>query len=186
MSAATSIVAGAAGRYATALFELADEAGSLDKAEADLGTLGTAIGESKDLSDLISSPLYTREQQATAMRAICDKAEIGPLVANLIGLMAEKRRLFALPQVIRRFGELMADHRGEVTADVASARPMTDAQQAALAKKLKASVGRDVKLNIAVDESLIGGLVVKVGSRMIDTSIRARLTALRTVMKEVG
>lgn len=186
VTAATSIVAGAAGRYATALFELAGESGSLDQAEADLATLGGAIRESADLASLISSPLYTREEQARAMRAVCQKAGIGTLVTNLVGLMADKRRLFALPEVIRLFGELMAAHRGEVTADVTAAHPLSDAQRAALADRLKASVGRDVKLNVAVDEGLIGGLVVKVGSRMIDTSIRSRLAALRTVMKEVG
>ena len=186
MTASTSILAGAAGRYATAMFELAREEGALEAVEADLNALGEAIGTSPDLASLISSPLYTREQQATAMAAICAKAGTGTLVTNLVGLMAGKRRLFALPEVIRLYGELMADHRGEVTADVTSARALTDAQQAALSAKLKASVGRDVKLNIAVDEGLIGGLVVKVSSRMIDTSIRSRLAALKNVMREVG
>ncbi len=186
MPASTSIVAGAAGRYATALFELAQEEGALEAAEADLGTIGAAIGESDDLSNLISSPLYTRDQQAAAMAKICEKAGIGQTVTNLIALMAAKRRLFALPEVIRIFGELMAEHRGEVTADVTSAHPLSEAQQSALSEKLKAAVGRDVKLNMSVDDALIGGLVVKVGSRMIDTSIRARLAALQNVMKEAG
>lgn len=186
MTAATSIVAGAAGRYATALFELAGEEDKLEDVEADLRALGEAIEESRDLSKLISSPLYSRSQQAAAMKAICEKAGTGELTRNLVLLMAEKRRLFALPEVIRLYGELMADHRGEITAEVTAAQKLSDAQQKALSEKLKASVGSDVKLNITVDEGLIGGLVVKVGSRMIDTSIRSRLAALKNVMKEAG
>ena len=187
MSAATSIAAGAAGRYATALFDLAAESGAIDAVEADIAALGAAVNDSPELATMLASPLYGREEQAAAMNAICGAAGLGPYVTNLVALMAAKRRLFALPQTISQFGRLVAEHRGEVTAEVTSARALSDAQQAALSDKLKAAVGREVKLDMTVDEDLIGGLVVKVGSRMIDTSIRAQLARqCKNVMKEVG
>ena len=186
MTASTSLTAGAAGRYATALFELAGEAGTLDQAEADLTTLQAALSDSADLSDLIKNPLYTRAQQGDAMSAICDAMGVSGLVKNVVGLMAAKRRLFALPEMIAGFQALMADHRGEMTAEVTAARPLSDAQTAALAAQIKGAMGKDVKLNVTVDESIIGGLVVKVGSKMIDSSIRSRLNALQNVMKEAG
>ena len=186
MTASTSLTAGAAGRYATALFELAGESNSLDQAEADLGALQTALDESADLQSLIKNPMYTRDQQGGAMAAVCDKMGVSALVKNVVGLMAAKRRLFALPEMIAGFKALMANHRGELTADVTAARPMSDAQVSALADQIKGAMGKDVKLNVTVDESIIGGLVVKVGSKMIDSSIRSRLNSLQNVMKEAG
>ncbi|MEM6663738.1 MAG: F0F1 ATP synthase subunit delta [Pseudomonadota bacterium] len=186
MTASTSLTSGAAGRYSTALFELAKEAGVLETAEADLTAMATALDESADLDSLIRNPMYTREQQGEAMAAICAKMGASDLVQNVIGLMAAKRRLFALPEMITGFQALMADHRGEITADVTAAMPMSDAQTGALAEQIKSVMGRDVKLNVTVDESIIGGLVVKVGSKMIDSSIRSRLNSLRNVMKEAG
>lgn len=181
----STLTSSAAGRYATALFELAQEAGALDEAERDLNALGSAIDESSDLTALISSPIYTRAQQGNAMAAIADAMGLGDLVRNLIGLMASKRRLFVLPELISIFAELMADHRGEITAEVTAARPLSEAQQAALAEKLGAATSKQVKLDIAVDDALIGGLVVKLGSRMIDTSIRSKLAGLQNAMREV-
>lgn len=186
VTASTSLTAGAAGRYATALFELALDGGLLDQVEADLGALQGALAESADLAEVIKNPLYTREQQGDAMAALGDKMGLSSLVKNVVGLMATKRRLFALPQMITGFQALLADHRGEVTAEVTSAKPMSDAQIAALKDQIKASVGRDVKLNVTVDERIIGGLIVKVGSKMIDSSIRSRLNALQNVMREAG
>lgn len=184
--AATSLTSGAAGRYATALFELARDAGELDRAEADLNQLDAALGGSPELADLIRNPVYTRSEQGAAMAAVADRMGLGPLVRNVVALMASKRRLFALPQTIAQFRALLAEHRGEVTADVTAAHELSDAQRDALAAKLKDSLGRDVKLNVRVDRDIIGGLVVRVGSRMIDSSIRSRLARLQNAMKEVG
>lgn len=182
----TSLTSGAAGRYATALFELAQDAKALDQTETDLTALGAALDESTELSDLIRNPVYTRDQQGAAMAAIADKMGLSPLVKNVIGLMATKRRLFAVPQLISVFQGLMAEHRGEVTADVTAAHALSKTQSDALVAKIKAAMGRDVKLNVTVDEDIIGGLVVKVGSKMIDSSIRSKLTSLQNAMKEVG
>ena len=186
MTASSSLTAGAAGRYATALFDLASEAGTLDQTEADLKALGAALEESPELGNLMRDAIYTRDQQSTSMSAIGDKMGLSQLVKNVIGLMAAKRRLFAVPELIRVFEALMAEHRGEVTAEVTAARPMSDAQSNALVEQIKSATGREVKLNVAVDESIIGGLIVKVGSKMIDSSIRSRLTNLQNAMKEVG
>lgn len=183
---ATSLTAGAAGRYATALFELAEDAGSLDQAEADLIAVEEALAESDDLSDLLRNPIYTRAQQGAAVAAVADRMGLSALVKNVLGLMATKRRLFAVPQLIRVFKALMADHRGEITAEVTAARALSDAQSSALVDQIKAAMGREVKLNVTVDEGIIGGLVVRVGSKMIDSSIRSRLAALQNAMKEVG
>lgn len=184
--AATSLTSGAAGRYATALFELARDAGELDRAEGDLDQLAQALDESAELGDLIRNPVYTRAEQGAAMGAVAERMGLSQLVRNVVGLMAEKRRLFALPETIAQFRALLAEHRGEVTAEVTSAHPLSDTQRSALAGKLKESLGRDVKLNVSVDEDIIGGLVVRVGSRMIDSSIRSRLARLQNAMKEVG
>jgi F-type H+-transporting ATPase subunit delta len=175
-----------AGRYATALFELARDTKTLDKVEADATAFETALAESPELSDMIHSPVFTREEQGNAIAAIAAKMDLGPAVTNTLGLMAQNRRLFVVPGLIAQLKALIADHRGEVTAEVTAARPLSEEQAAELAKVLKASVGKDVKIRVAVDESLIGGLVVKVGSRMIDSSIRSKLASLQNIMKEVG
>lgn len=184
--AATSLTSGAAGRYSTALFELAREAGELDRAEADLNQLAEALETSLELNELIRNPVYTRAEQEKGMAAIAERMGLSQLVRNVVGLMAQKRRLFALPQMIAMFRALLAEHRGEVTAEVTAAHPLSDAQRDALAQSIKSSMGRDVKLNVRVDEGIIGGLVVRVGSRMIDSSIRSKLARLQNAMKEVG
>jgi F-type H+-transporting ATPase subunit delta len=175
-----------AGRYATALFEIAKESKALDQVEADILAVEAAMAESPELRDMLSSPVFSREDQARAIAAIAAKMGLGAAVANTLGLMAQNRRLFVVPALIAQIKALIAADRGEMTAEVTTARPLTDAQTDALAQTLKASVGKDVRLDVTVDESLIGGLVVKVGSRMIDTSIRAKLANLQNVMKEVG
>jgi F-type H+-transporting ATPase subunit delta len=177
---------GAAGRYANALFELAREAGKLDEAERDMQALGAALAASEDLRRLAASPVYGREAQARAMAAVAARMGLSDLVTKTVGLMAAKGRLFMLGQVIRVFAQLMAEHRGEVTAEVTAARQMSDTQRKALAEQLRKAMGREVRLNVTVDEGIIGGLVVKVGSKMVDTSIRSRLAALQNAMKEVG
>ena len=186
MSSSATLTSGVAGRYATALFEIARDSKSLDKVEADVLALEAAMAESPELRGMFASPIFTREDQGKAVMALAARMGLGPEVANTLGLMAQNRRLFVLPGLIAQLKALIADHRGEVTAEVTSARPLNDAQVADLAGTLKKNVGKDVSLKVTVDESLIGGLVVKVGSRMIDTSIRSRLAALQNAMKEVG
>jgi F-type H+-transporting ATPase subunit delta len=186
VASSATLTSGVAGRYATALFELAREGKALDQVEADVTALEAALAESADLRDMLASPVFTREDQGNAIAAIAAKMGLGPIVANTLGLMAQNRRLFVVPGVVAQLKALIAAERGEVTAEVRSAKPLTKAQSEALSAKLKASVGREVKLDVTVDESLIGGLVVKVGSRMIDTSIRAKLARLQNVMREVG
>ena len=186
MSSSASLTSGVAGRYATALFEIARESNTLDKVESDILAVEAALAESPDLRDMLASPVFSREDQARAIAAIADKMGLGPAVANTLGLMAENRRLFVVPALIAQLKGLIAAARGEVTAEVTAARPLTPEQTEALAGTLRTSVGKDVRLHVTVDESLIGGLVVKVGSRMIDTSIRAKLANLQNVMKEVG
>jgi len=181
-----SISTGIAQRYATAVFELAKESKKLAAVEKDLDALDAALGESADLTAMIASPVYSRSDQAKAVTALATKMGLSTMIAGALGVMAEKRRLFILPQFVSGLRAAIAEDKGEVTAEVTAAKAMTKAQQDKLAKALKASVGKDVKIKLAVDESLIGGLVVKVGSKMIDSSIRSRLNALQNSMKEVG
>ena len=186
MTASSSLTAGAAGRYATALFELARDAGTLDQAESDLGDVRSLLADSPELMELLRNPIYTRAEQGSAMQAVCARMGLSQLVSNVIGLMASKRRLFALPEMMSVFEALMADHRGEVTAEVTAAHELSDAQQAALVDQIKGAIDQDVKLSVTVDPAIIGGLIVKVGSRMVDSSIRSKLAGLQNAMKEVG
>ena len=186
MSESASISSGIADRYATAVFDLAKEGKELNKLEANLDDLSAALASSPELTDLIQSPIYSREAQSDAISAVAAKMGLTKTLQNVLALMASKRRLFVLPHMVTRLRELIADEKGEVTADVASAIKLTAAQSKKLAETLKAQVGKDVKINATVDESLIGGLVVKVGSKMIDTSVRSKLNSLQNAMKEVG
>jgi len=186
VSEPASISAGIAERYATAIFEIAQENKNLDGLEASLNDLAAALGDSADLRTLISSPLISRGDQGAAISAIAKKMKLAPVMQKSLALMAEKRRLFVLPQLIDALRALLMDERNEVIADVVSAKALTEAQTSKLAKTLSARVGKTVTINAAVDESLIGGLVVKVGSKMIDTSIRSKLNSLQNSMKEVG
>ena len=186
MSESASISTGIAARYATAVFELAKDGKELDRLEADVTALDAAITDSADFRSLIHSPIYSRDAQGSAVAAIAEKMELSGTVANTLMLMASKRRLFVLPQLITALRGLIADEKGEVTADVRAATQLTADQETKLAATLKSSVGKEVKMNVSVDESLIGGLIVKVGSKMIDTSIASKLAALQNTMKEVG
>ncbi len=186
VSATASITAGASGRYAIALFEIAKEAKALAAVEADLDSLQAALDESADLRDVISSPLLSREEQGKAMRALTEKMGLGAEVSNTVALMAENRRLNALPEMISQVKAQAADDRGEVSAEVTAAKALTEKQSTALAAALKKSVGKDVNVNVTVDKDLIGGLIVKVGSAMVDSSLRSKLNNLQNAMKEVG
>lgn len=186
MSEPASISSGIAARYATALFELAKDDKALKSLEADAEALGAALEASADLRAMIASPVISREDQAAAMAAIAKKMKLSALTANTLALMGSKRRLFVLPQLVADVQARIAAEKGEVTAEVTSAATLSADQTKKLAATLKARVGKDVKLKVAVDESLIGGLVVKLGSTMIDTSVRSKLAALQNAMKEVG
>ncbi len=179
-------VSGVAERYASALFDLASDESAIDAMEAELASLSAMIHESEDLRRLIQSPVFSADEQQRAIGAIADKAGIKGLTGNFLRLLAQNRRLFALPGIIRAFRAMAAAERGEITAEVASARELSDDQVAALKAALKEKLGKDVTLSASVDPALLGGLVVKVGSRMIDTSLRTRLMTVKTHLKEVG
>lgn len=186
MANSASISADIAGRYAQALFDLVRDSGGIDALSTQIDELAKACDASKDLRDLTVSPLYDRSQQEAAIGALAGRMGLAPELANTLRLMARNRRLFTLPQFIARLRGLIADARGEVTADVVSALALSDEQQARLAKTLSAKTGKKVKLNARVDEALIGGMIVKLGSQMIDSSIRSKLASLQNAMKEVG
>lgn len=186
MSEPASISSGIAERYATAIFEISKERKTLDKLEANIADLAAVLDESADLRALINSPVVPRADQKAAMMAVADKMGLIPVMRNGLGVMADKRRLFVLPQLLVKLREMIAEHKGEISADVISAKALTKAQSEKLAETLKKGVGKTVNINATVDESLIGGLIVKVGSKMIDTSIRSRLNSLQNAMKEVG
>ena len=179
-------VSGVAGRYATALFELAEAQNALDAVAADLGSIGTMLNESEDLTRLVRSPLFSADEQGRAFAAVLDKAGISGLVKNFVGLVIANRRLFALPDMIRSYNAILAEKRGEMTADVTSAHPLGDQQVESLKAALKSATGRDVRINTKVDAGLLGGLIVKVGSRMIDSSLRTKLNSLKIAMKEAS
>jgi len=186
VSEPASISSGIAARYATAVFELAKDASDLKNLESNVEDLGAALDASDELRDVISSPVYSRDDQANVITAVATKMKLMPIVSNTLALMASKRRLFVLPALVAQLRALIAEEKGEVTAEVISAKAMTKTQIDKLAKAIKSRIGKDVKIDATVDESLIGGLVVKVGSQMIDTSIRSKLSSLSNVMKEVG
>ena len=186
MSEPASISSGIAARYASAVFELAKDASDLKTLESNVQDLDTVIADSSDIRDLINSPVVSREDQANAIAAVAKKMKLMPIVSNTLALMAAKRRLFVLPALVAQLRALIAEEKGEITAEVISAKAMTKTQTDKLAKAIKARIGKDVKIDATVDEELIGGLVIKVGSQMIDTSIRSKLNSLSNVMKEVG
>jgi F-type H+-transporting ATPase subunit delta len=181
-----SIVSGVAERYARALFDLARETDAVDAARTGLDSFEALMKESPELTRLVRSPVFAADEQIRAIEAVLARAGISGLAANFILLVARNRRLFVLPDMIRSYRSFVAAHRGETTADVTSAEPLSDTQVAALKDALKGVTGgRNVMLNRSVDPSLIGGLVVKVGSRMIDTSLKTKLTFLKVALKEV-
>ncbi len=177
---------GLAGRYATALFELAEADKQLDQVAEDLATIALMLEGSEDLTRLIRSPAISREDQSNGMSAVLDSAKIGDLTKNFVGVVAENRRLFALPGMIKGYLALLANLRGETTAEVVSAKELSKKQLDALSKSLKKATGTDVAIDASVDEELLGGLVVKVGSRMVDSSLRTKLSQLRFAMKGIG
>lgn len=181
-----SIVEGMAGRYASALFDLAKDAAQIKDVEANLGKFQALLDESEDLRRMVRSPVISTEDQARAIGALATKAGIGGLAGNFLKLITENRRLFAVADMIRGFRALAAKERGEVTAEVTSATALTDAQVTQLKSTLKAAIGKDVTLDARVDQNLLGGLVVKVGSRMIDSSLKTKLQNLKVSLSGTG
>lgn len=186
MAAGGTSPGGLAARYAAALFELADERKALDEVASDLKTLHAMIADSEDLRRLLRSPVLTRAEQSKAMTALLTQSGTGELVRRFVGLVAQNRRLFVLPQMIQAFLDELALRRGEVSAEVVSALPLDAAQTSAVTEALRRAVGGKVAVTTKTDPSLIGGLVVKVGSRLVDSSIKTKLARLQLSMKGVG
>jgi F-type H+-transporting ATPase subunit delta len=186
VSETAGISTGIAARYATAVFDLAKEGKDIKALETDVAALQAAIADSADFTTLLTSPLYNRDEQGAAVTAIAKKMGLSVTVSNVLSLLVAKRRLFVLPHMLAVLQDRLADERGEMTAEVTTAKSLTKAQSDKLAKTLSGQVGKTVTIKQTVDESIIGGLIVKMGSRMIDTSIAAKLNALQNTMKEVG
>jgi F-type H+-transporting ATPase subunit delta len=178
-----AIQASLSGRYASALFDLARESKAIEKVESSLTTLESAIAQSDDLRRLISSPLVARSAASGAIKAVATSLKLDALTANLLGVMASNRRLGQTGKVIAAFRDLAARHRGEASATVTTAHGLSDAQVTALKAKLKARVGRDVAVTLKTDPAILGGLIVKIGSQLIDSSIRTKLNTLAHAMK---
>lgn len=179
-------VSGVAERYAAALFDLARDENALDAVAGDLTNFQALLDESEDLTRLVRSPVFSADEQTRAVTAVLDKAGIKGLAANLIKVAAANRRLFAVPEMIVAYRRMLSKERGEIFASVTSAEPLSDSQVATLKAALKDAMGKDVLLDQKIDAELIGGLVVQVGSRMIDTSLRTKLNAMKFAMKEAG
>ena len=180
------MISGVAGRYALSLFELAKDTNAVASVEGDLARFEELLQGSDDLQRLIKSPVFSADEQLKALAAVLDRANIGGLTGNFLRVVAKNRRLFAVPQMIRAFREIAAEARGEATADVTSAHALTPEQERELKATLKQVVGKDVTVTVAVDPSLLGGMIVQVGSRQIDTSLKTKLNSLKLALKEVG
>jgi F-type H+-transporting ATPase subunit delta len=183
VAASSAGFSGLAERYAAALFELADEQKALDQVAGDLRQLRAMISESAEFQRLIRSPVLSRTEQGRAINAIAEQAGFSQLTRNFIGLVAQNRRLFVVPAIIDAFLALLAERRGEVTAQVTAAQPLTDAQRTLVEEQLKRAVGSKVAVEIKIDPSLLGGMIVKVGSRMVDASLKSKLHRLEAAMK---
>ena len=184
LAAEEPILAGVAGRYATALFDLAREANAIEAVKSELDRFDALAAESPDLMRLVRSPVYSADEQLQALSAVLERAGIGGLAANFLKLVVANRRLFAVRDMIKAFRDLVAKHKGEVTAEVTVAEQLKSKHVDTLRAALKSVTGKDVDLDIKVDPAIIGGLVVKLGSRMVDSSLRTKLNAIKHAMKE--
>jgi F-type H+-transporting ATPase subunit delta len=179
-----TIVSGVAGRYATALFDLARESDAIDAVKAELERFDALVSESPDLARLVRSPVFSADEQLQALSAVLERVGIGGLAAKFLKLVTSNRRLFAVRDMVTAFRELIADYKGEASAQVTVAEPLKEEHAAALKNALKAVSGKDIELNVKIDPAIIGGLVVNLGSRMVDSSLRTKLNAIRHAMKE--
>ena len=173
-----------AGRYATALFELSLESNAVDQVQSDLKVFDALIESSPDLTRLVRSPVFSADEQCKALIAVLDKAGIKGIAANFLRIVAQNRRLFATREMIRGFNALVARHKGEVTAEVTVAEQLNDARLGEIRDALKSVTAKDVQVDVTVDPSIIGGLKVKLGSRMVDASLRTKLNSIKFAMKE--
>ena len=183
METSGGIRASLAGRYASALFDLARDQRKIDAVGRSLDALASALVDSKEFGELVASPLVSRDEAGKAFAAIAPQIGLDPITANFLGVLARNGRKGELRNVIRAFRRLAAEHRGEVTADVTTARPLNDDQLAALKSQLRTRAGRDVAIDATVDPGILGGIVVKLGSQQIDASIRTKLNRLASAMK---
>lgn len=186
MAKSSSPISAVAERYAGSLYELAAQSKQISKVEGDLGRFEALLAGSDELTRMIKSPVFSADEQFKAITAIADKAKITGLVGNFLRVVAQNRRLFAVPGMIKAFREIAAEARGEVAAEVTSAHDLSAAQKTELKAALKSVAGKDVSITVTVDPSLLGGLVVKMGSRQIDTSLKTKLNSLKLALKEVG
>ena len=186
VSDSASMSSGVAKRYAKAIFGLAKEDKKIESLSTDVTSMGDALHISEELNQLISSPVYNRLDQENAILAISDRMGLSDLMKSSLGLLAMKRRLNILPTLIEEVKAYIAEDKGEVTVNVTSASTLSDTQTKDLTKSLEKTIGKEIKIEAIIDESLIGGLIVKVGSKMIDSSIRSKLANLQNIMKEVG
>ena len=186
MAAEDPSVSGVSGRYATALFELARDEKCVDAVKADLDGFEAMLADSPDLLRLVRSPVFSAGMQSRALAAVLDKAGISGISANFLKVLTANRRLFAVTDVIRAFRALVARFKGEATADVTVAEKLSDKNLDAIKTALKSVTGKDVELNVNIDPSIIGGLIVKLGSRMVDSSLRTKLNSIKHAMKEAG
>jgi F-type H+-transporting ATPase subunit delta len=175
-----------ANRYATALFELSLEAGAIDAVKADLERFDALVAGSADLARLVRSPVFSADEQLKALSAILDKAAISGITAKFLKVVTSNRRLFAIRDMVKAFRALVARHKGEVTAQVTVADKLSDTRLSEIQGALKSVTGKDVQVDVTIDPAIIGGLVVKLGSRMVDSSLRTKLNAIKHAMKEVG
>lgn len=186
MASESAGVSGLAERYAAALFDLADERKELDAVADDLKALRGLVAESADLRRMIRSPVLARDHQAKAVAALAERAGLKELTRNFLGLLARNRRLFALPDMIEGFLGILAARRGEVTAQVIAAQELSEAQRKAIDERLRKAIGGKVAIDLKIDPGLLGGLVIKVGSRMVDASLKSKLRRLELAMKGIG
>lgn len=186
MAGKDTIVSGMAGRYATALFDLAREGGSIDAVSRDLDVVSAALAESEDLRRLTRSPVFSTEEQGKAMGAVLAKLGVKGVTANFVALVARNRRLFALEGMIRGYRALVAAEKGATTAEVTVAEELTSARREELAAALKEVTGKTVEFDVKVDPKILGGLIVRLGSRMVDASLKTKLNSIKLAMKEVG
>ena len=186
MANSESITSGVTARYASALFDLALSEKKIPAVEKDLERFDTLMNGSADLKRLVVSPVFSADDQLRAVDAVLSKAKIAGLVGNFVRVVAKNRRLFAMPGMLSAYRRLAADHRGETTADVTVAKALSAVQTKELKAALKSVVGKEVAINATVDPSILGGMIVKVGSRQIDTSLKTRLSSLKLALKEVG
>ena len=186
MAGGTTIISGMAGRYANALFQLARDNNQLDEVAKDLNGFQAMLDESDDLSNLVESPVYSTGEQEKAITALLAKSDFTKTTVNFFHVITQNRRLAHIESIIRGYQGLLAEHRGEVSAEATSAAPLSDEQQEKLRATLKDIAGRDIELITKVDPSILGGLIVKIGSRQIDDSLRTKLNNMKTRMKEVS